>query len=322
MANLDPIPQHFAQPSWLRTPPHLWRPGALDRGALLEEAGRLQHTAGITALCRIFGGNLLGAYESSRELNRTIRKATRFALIVFIMYLHHYRGRGEPGVTYTRLREIFAMGSTSGVFATPTRIKAMLGLMQKAGQLRRAAAGADRRVRVLEPTEKLAEPMAIWLRAFLDAAAHAVPLARPVEGILAMPEFFAELFSYNALAYMHDRFVLYEAFPEIGFIMSRENGYITLREILRTLELVDGMWRAQAPYVELERRFYMARGTARNLVTEAERRGWLRAEKPGGQALVLEDAFVMRLQHWVALEMVWMAGLANAAAMRASDAGA
>ncbi len=167
MANLDPIPARFAQPSWLRHPPHLWRPGTLDRVALLEEADRLQRAGGIEAICKIFAGNLLTSYENNRELNKTIRKAVRFALIVFVMYLHHYRGRGEPGVTYTRLREIYARGSTTGVMATPTRIKAMLGLAQKLGQLRPASAGTDRRVRIFEPTEKLTGPVMIWLRAFL-----------------------------------------------------------------------------------------------------------------------------------------------------------
>jgi hypothetical protein len=318
MAILDPNFSGFAQPSWLRHLPHQWQPCTLDRARLHGEAGRLLSTDGFEAACKGFAENTLATYDKSQQaLNKIMREAPRFALMAFVMYLHHHRGRGEPGVTYTRVKEIFALGSRSGVLATPTRIKAMFGLAKMAGQLRPAvAAAADKRVRVLEPTEKFIQPAEVWLRGCLEAVARAAPLIQSPAELIAKPGFLGEVMSYNVHAYMHDGFILYEELPPIQLMMSRENGYLTLMEILRSMRLVNGVWLARAPSVALAKRFAMARGTIRNLLAYGEHQGWLRAVSRGGHALTLSDEFANVCRRWVALEIVWTAGFANAAALR------
>lgn len=323
MAILDPNFACFTQPAhtqsaWLHHPPHQWQAGTLDRAALHDAAERLLSADGFEAACKGFAENTLATYgENQQALNKIMREAPRFALMAFVMYLHHHRGRGEPGVTYTRVKEIFALGSRSGVLATPTRIKAMFGLAKMAGQLRPAVpAAADKRMRVLEPTGKFIEPAQVWLRGCLEAVARAAPLIQSPAELIATPGFLGEVMSYNVYAYMHDGFILYEELPAIKLMMSRENGYLTLMEMLRSLRCVDGVWQAHAPSVALARRFAMARGTIRNLLEYCEQQGWLRVAARGGHALTLSEEFATVCRRWVALEIAWTAGFANAAAVR------
>jgi hypothetical protein len=232
------------------------------------------------------------------------------------MYLHHRRGLDEPGVTYTRIQELYARGSNAGgVLASPTRVKAMLGFAKMAGQLRELES-PDRRVKLLEPTEKMIAPALHWLENYLNAVAQAIPLVKSPQELAALPGFLGELMTYSVLAYIHDRFGLSEEFPAVHFFLSRENGYMTLMEIIRTLRFEEGEWRAQAPSVSLAKRFSMARSTVRSLLEKSEAQGWLTTSTRGGHNLTLSDEFAILCQRWVALELTWMAGLANAACVR------
>ncbi|MDD2659195.1 MAG: hypothetical protein PHY54_05865 [Methylococcales bacterium] len=315
MAISTPNLQHFAQPQWLHHPPHQWETGTLNRQALYACVDQSLLAPGAHEACRGFAENMLAAYESNWLLNKIAREIPRFALMGFVMYLHHRRGLDEPGVTYTRIQELYAQGSNAGVLASPTRVKAMLGLAVVAGQLRRVES-PDKRVKLLEPTEKLIAPALHWLESYLNAVGRAVPLAKSPQELVAVPDILGELMTYIVHAYVHDCFGLSEAFPAVNFFLSRENGYLTLMEIIRTLRFDEDAWRAQAPSVILSKRFSMARGTVRNMLIKGEEQGWLVAGPRGGYQLSVSDAFATMCYRWVTLEMVWMGGLVNAAAVK------
>jgi hypothetical protein len=322
MAILNPNVQRFSQPQWLTCPPHQWRTGALDRPALYDSIDQLRLSPDFQRACTGFTENMLASYESNWLLNRLAREIPRFALMGFVMYLHHRRGLDEPGVTYTRIQELYARGSNAGgVLASPTRVKAMLGFAEIAGQLRRVES-PDRRVKLLEPTEKLIAPALHWLESYLDAVAKAVPLVKSPQELVAIPELLGELMTYIVHAYIHDRFGLSEEFPSVHFFLSRENGYMTLMEIIRTLRFEEGEWRAQAPSVVLAKRFSIARSTVRSLLAKSEEQGWLTTHTRGGHKIILSDDFATLCYRWVALELVWMGGLANAAAVRLDSSAA
>jgi len=315
MANLTPNVQHYAQPQWLHHPPHQWEAGTLNRQALYAFVDQSLLAPGAHGACRGFAENMLAAYESNWLLNKITREIPRFALMGFVMYLHHRRGLDEPGVTYTRIQELYARGSNAGILASPTRVKAMLGLAVVAGQLRRVES-SDRRVKLLEPTEKLITPALHWLESYLNAVGRAVPLIKSPQELVAMPDILGELMTYIVHAYVHDCFGLSEAFPSVHYFLLRENGYLTLMEIIRTLHFEKGEWCAQAPSVILSKRFSMARGTVRNLLAKSEEQGWLIVGTRGGYQLIVSDAFATLCYRWVTLELVWMGGLINAAAVK------
>ncbi len=308
------------QAAWIKHPPHLWQPGTLDRQALALQAAQLQAQPDFTGVCHQFATQLQAAYQNSWALNRVMREHARFALVAFVMYLHHQAGRSEPGVTYSRVVQLFAAGQQAqvGALATPTRIKAMLSLAVLTGQLQRVPASGDRRVKLLVPTDKMIAPSLQWLRGVLQAIAPVLPLADTPQRLAALPGFLGEVLSYQVLAYLHDQFTLHESFAGIQRIMRRENGYVTLMEIVRTMHPSGDQWLAAAPSVSLAERFQSSRGTVRNIVQEAMQEGWLHTSDRGGHTLALSPAFASDCQRWVAYEMVWMAGLANAAAQRLS----
>jgi hypothetical protein len=287
----------------------------LDRPALYAHVDHALTLPGFHDACRGFAENMLAAYSSNWLLNKIAREVPRFALMAFVMYLHHRRGLDGPGVTYTRIQELYARGSVVGILASPTRVKAMLGLAVAVGQLRRVEA-PDRRVKLLEPTEKMIAPTLHWLESYLDAVGRATPLAKSPQALVAMPDLLGELMTYCVHAYVHDRFGLSEPFPAVHYFLSRENGYVTLMEITRTLRFEQGEWRAQAPSMALSKKFSMARATVRNLLANAEQQGWLIGNARGGHQLILSADFATVCYRWVALEITWMAGLANAAAVR------
>ncbi|MFZ2450025.1 MAG: hypothetical protein WAW36_05855 [Methylovulum miyakonense] len=314
MANLNPNLKYHSQPKWLNSPAHEWKTGTLDRQVLYECADLLQLTPNFHDACRGFAENMLDAYASNWLLNKIAREIPRFALMGFVMYLHHRRGLDGPGVTYTRIQELYALGSNQGILASPTRVKAMLGLAVVAGQLRRVES-SDRRVKLLEPTEKMIGPALHWLESYLDAVGRAVPLIKSPQELAATPEILGELMTYIVYAYRHDRFGLSEAFPAIDYFLLRENGYVTLMEITRSMRFEQGEWYAQAPSVILSKNFSMARGTVRNLLAYSEKQGWLTNCARGGHKITLSSDFATSCQRWVSLEMVWMGGLINAAAV-------
>lgn len=316
MAILTPNLQQFAQPPWLTGPAHQWRCGTLDRPALYASMNRLRLAPEFQDGCRRFTQNMLASYESNWLLNRLAREIPRFALLGFVMYLHHRRGLDEPGVTYTRIQELYAQGSHGGgVLASPARVKAMLGFAQMAGQLRRVES-QDRRVKLLEPTKKMIDPALDWLESYLDAVAQSIPLCKSPQELVALPEFLGELMTYSVQAYIYDRFGLSEEFPTVHFFLTKENGYMVLMEIIRTLRFEEGQWRAQAPSVTLSKKFSMARSTVRSLLAKSEEQGWLINLSRGGHNLALSYEFVTSCHRWIALELTWMGGLANAAAVR------
>ena len=325
MAILDHTSNHpngesWQQPTWLDCEPHCWQSGTLNRAELHATADRLMILPIFPTACAGFADNILDTFAASWALNKVMREAPRFAFIAFLMYLHHGKGMGESGITYSRIVALYGIGSRSGVLATPTRIKAMLGLALVSGQLRQSKRDqADKRLKVLEPTEKLIAPMLIWLRGFLEAVEPVAPLLKPAVELAYLPGLFGEVMTYIIHAYRLDEFVLYEEFQEVKLFMFRENGYLTLMEILRTMRFADGGYIAQAPSVQLAKKFSMSRSTVRRLLAECEELGWLSISERGGHTLLLTDNFATQCRRWVALEIVWMAGLANAAAFRIAN---
>ena len=315
MAILTPNLQCHAQPHWLNTPPDQWRSGTLNRQALYGHADQFLLSADCHDACRGFAENMLSCYESSWLLNRIVREIPRFALMGFVMYLHHRRDIDELGVTYTRIQELYALGYNAGILASPSRVKAMLNFTVMAGLLRRVES-RDKRIKLLEPTEKMLKPSLHWLERYLEAVGRAVPLLKSPQVLVATPEMLGELMTYHVHAYIYDRFGLSEAFPAVDYFLYRENGYMTLMEIIRTLRFEEGEWRAQAPSVILSKKFSMARGTVRNLLASCEEQGLLISSARGGHKLILTDDFANLCYRWVSLEIVWMAGLANAAAVK------
>jgi hypothetical protein len=324
---------------WLMHPPHLWRKGTVDRAALLLAADQLRAHPGFEKAYQQYAEQIQKTIVTNWALNRVMHEMGRCAVTAFALYLHHSRQTGmwgEVGVTYSRVIELFAAGALTqeGSLASPSRIKALLGIAEMAGQLERyvpepsAPSSAnedgipakndsrDRRLRLLRPTKALTEPSLLWLHSFLQCIEPVTPLAMSPESMVSLPGFLGEVMSYHVLAYVHDQCTPREDFDRVHQFIQRNGSYLTLHEIMRNLRRQNDVWISSAHPLELSKRLGISRNTIRNLLIESEQKGWLRIVDRGAHHIELSDAFADQCERWLACEIVWMAGLANAAALR------
>ena len=315
----------FALPTYLRGLPHDWRSGHLDRSALEAQAQQLVASTQFDAQRCHFAQAKLGAFSRNWVLDRVMRDDGRFAMLAFLLYLHHHAPH-TGGITYSGLLALFAHGSKlpGGALASPTRIKALLGIARMMGHLvqgpspRNSKGGADQRTRIWLPTQKLLEPGEAWLRDCIVGLGHALPLAASSEHLMRMPGMLPEVLSYNVLAYLHDGFILHESFEAVRRFMQRDGGYLVLMQLLHTMQRSpeSGSWHANAQPHQLSQRFRVASGTVRNALRDAAAQGWLVQLNRGGHDWQLSDDFAAHGQRWAAYEMLWMAGHVNAAYSR------
>ena len=325
---------------WLMHEPHQWRPGTVDRVALLLAADQLRANLGFVRAYGQYTEQIQKTIITNWALSRVMHEMGRCGITAFTLYLHHSRETGlwgEVGVTYARVIELFAAGALTqeGALASPSRIKAMLGIAEIAGHLERYSPAEDalgqssmatkhgrqdRRLRLLRPTADLTQPSLVWLHSFLQCIEPITPLAMPPEAMVKLPRFLGEVMSYHVLAYVHDQCTPREDFPWVHQFIQRNGSFLTLLEIMRNVHREDGRWISSAHPYALSKRLGVSRNTIRNLLVESEQKGWLRIVDRGAHRIELSDAFAQQCERWLACEMVWMAGLANAAALRLQSA--
>lgn len=104
---------------------------------------------------RMMMGDLIGIYQGNRALNQVMNDRGRVIFGVLALYLHYSRRPGDPasGLTAARIR---ALCAETGL-CSPGRATAMLLLMRYAGYLAPAESEADRRMRLLVPTERMVD---------------------------------------------------------------------------------------------------------------------------------------------------------------------
>lgn len=290
---------------WLITP-NDWKPGAMDRKAFYAATKALQQLPQFDDAARGFAGNMLEAFSASPPLNRLLRSEEQLGFVACVLMLRHTRNPDDPstGATYTRLVEIFAM---LGV-GSPTLIRAIVSLAQLRSQVRYIP-NKDKRIKELEPTEKMMGILRVWFRSNLDAVQLIEPLPLPAADLVAMPGLLELTFTYSVQAYIHDGFILAEKLPPVRAFMQRNHGYLVLMKIIHTKHrATDGRLLASVPIESLARRIMLARGTVRNILKMALDKGWITHIGRGGHEVELSEEFARLCDDWMGLEFVWMAG--------------
>lgn len=303
--------------AWLRDPPHLWRPGTLDRDALHHAAAALARRDGFIAAAAEFARCWQQAYDGNATLRAVMRNSARYLFLATCMYMHHRRRVDDPGdgITVSRMIEFYGTRGTQrfGTDASPSRIKAIIAHCKMRGLLQPAHVTADARVRPLQPTPKLEQALAVWVGGFLRGIAPVLPLPAPVEVMVQRPRFLGELFSYRLAAMVEDGFALPERLPLMQWVMSREKGYHVFLSLVRELRMApDGTALVHLLPVALAERAGVSRGTVLNLLAGFEREG-LVGRAADCRALRLQPAFIDLATMWIALEFLWMHTLACAA---------
>ena len=306
-------PAHLAQPDWLRTPAHAWRAGTLDRDGLHAAAAALAGRDDFAAAAAGFARAWQDAYDSNAALRSVMRNSARYLFLVTCIWMHQRstRDAGDAGVTLARLFAFYANNQHTGAHASPSRLKAIVAHCKSRGLLQDVASSSDARRRPLVPTAKLIDALGVWSAGFLRGLAPVLPLPDAPDAMVATPSFVGELFHYRVAAVHEDGFALPERNPLMQWVMSREKGYYVFLSMLRDMA-VGAAGDAHVPTHAgaLAKEAGVSRGTVLNLLEGLEARGMLQRAH---RALHLREEFVQLMLFWVALEMVWMHGLACAA---------
>ena len=159
-------------------------PGRAAGGYVASEAAlaALKAHPKFDAAWRPMAHSLVKEYRGMRLLNGLINDCGRNAVAVLALYLHRAADPDDPrsGLTVSRLKAICADQD----IASPGRIEALLMLMRAGGLIRPAPAGGDRRVRRLEPTERLIAILHGRWNELLEAMTLVLPEAAAVRAAM------------------------------------------------------------------------------------------------------------------------------------------
>jgi len=199
-------------------------------GPTLEELAALRRhprfAEAMTASMRV----PIDLYQGNRLVNLISNDRGRFILIVFALHLHYTRRADEPtsGLTATRLQ---TMCAEQGVCSFG-RAGALIQLLRFTGYLAPAPApaAADKRVRLLVPTDKLIEMHRERLRRQLQAVALVRSEAREALGQFDHPAFHPAFTAARVSEFLGG-FRFYTYAPDIRPFAERNAGLFILFSI-------------------------------------------------------------------------------------------
>jgi hypothetical protein len=269
-------------------------PGNLRRGAKpwtfdpAELASLRRHPRFVEAL-RATASMSVMLYRGSRLTNLISNDRGRFVLALAPLYFHYTRRSDEPasGLTATRLKQ-FAV--EQGV-CSPGRTAAMIALMRWAGMIAPAPAAADRRVRLLVPTDKLIDMhRERWLHQ-LQAASLVLPELADSLAHFDHPAF-APAFAVAQTEQYLSGFRFVDHAPELSLFIERNAGLLVLASILLAAAPGDGMPPREPVTVSaaaLARQFHVSRTHVITLLRDAVAAHLLEREGSGHRLRMLPD---------------------------------
>lgn len=226
-------------------------------------------------------------YQGNRLVNVISNDRGRFILATLALSLHFSRNPDDPtsGLSATRLKEHCArLGVCSA-----GRAAAMIAMMRWAGYLEAAPPTADRRVRLLVPTENfLAMHRERWRRQ-LDVVRHLMPETEDAVARIDHPAFLpAYAVAQAEQFYGGFRFVDYA--PEAAFFAERNAGLLILFSIVLAGAEDDDMPPTRPIAVSaagLAKRFHVSRTHVITLLREAVDADLLERTGPDNQFRLL-----------------------------------
>lgn len=227
------------------------------------------------AAMRVAMSAVIELYEGNRLLNALATDRARFLLSILCLHLHYAELPGQPhgGLTVTRAKDICVrMGLCS-----PGRVTAILALMRWGGYLTPAAAGGDRRVRRLLPTERLMQLHRERWRRQLPAAAQILPELADTLPWMEHPAFTPAFGVAQAREFIGG-FRVVDGQSKLDLFAERDCGLLILFAISLWNEAGRGPDAVKRPALavsDLARRFGVSRAHVNRLLRDAELAGLL-----------------------------------------------
>jgi len=239
---------------------------------------------------------MLGLYEHDPFLNRLLLEAGRNVVFTVLMCLHARSDAADPA-TWPTLRLLKQEMAGFGL-ASPRRIADLTARLIKTGYLEQVAVPRDRRIRILQPTDRMIAQDQDWL------VSHYVPLQ-----LLYPDPGYAPIMQRDRAFQQRQRLVAASLFPFAAQLLARNPVMVQfmVREagimiIIKLLRLAGPGAESTTPisYSDIGARFGVSRTQVRKLLEEAERQGLVRLTRGRDQAVQLTPALVEAFDRFIA----------------------
>jgi hypothetical protein len=239
---------------------------------------------------------MLKLYEHEPFLNRLLLQVGRNVLFVMIMCLDAGSDEEDPA-TWVTLRLLTKTMTEFGL-ASPRRIADLVSRLIKTGYVEQVSSQRDRRIRILQPTDKMIAQDQDWL------VSHYVPLQvlYPDPGygpIMQRDPAFQRMHRLVSAGRLPFAAQLMARNPMMMRFMTREAGMMILIKLLQLSGPRADVARAIS-YADLGGRFGVSRTQVRTLLEEAERDGLMRLPRGKDQLVQLTAPLVQAFDAFIA----------------------
>lgn len=269
-----------------------------DRVALDQEATALRAHPEFDRAVRAFCRGMIETHAGRRLANIGLGHTLGWAVAVLIVTLDAVSPEGPTSAQLVQL-------CTSGGLAGPKAVRGAIRTLLSFELIAQENHPTDRRATRLRPLPLLLDIQADNVAARLAALEIVQKLPGPAHHWGRQRDVMLAFYGGNVEAFARHRFRLYDGFPEIQAFMDRASGYLLLLELLQNCTPAgDASVSTAVQTSALAPRWDVSRTHLNKLLAAAHQQGWLEMRPRGGE-VSLEAGFHQRLQHWIALELVW-----------------
>lgn len=241
-------------------------------------------------------GKMLELYELDPFLNRLLLEVGRNIVFVVVMCLHATYEEADRASWPTLKAVTEAMAGFH--VASPRRVADLVSRLIKTGYLDQAPAPADRRVRILQPTQKMIRQDQDWL------VSHYIPLQ-----VLFPSPGYGFIMRRDPAFHLTQRVVARSLFPLAAQIMARnptimqfmcrEAGIMIIIKLMQLAGPHPDVTQEIA-YTDIGARFGVSRTQVRKLLQEAEEIGLVRLTRARPQKVQLAPALIKIFDGFIA----------------------
>jgi hypothetical protein len=224
---------------------------------------------------RAWAHGLVTQYDGNRLLNQLLNDRGRGLFTLAALYLHYSRTPGDPGsgLTVSRMKDWCVQTQ----LCSRGRAEMMVGLLRARGYLAGASDPADRRLRVLVPTERLVALHRQRFGMHLRAMQSVLPELAPARAALDDPQFMPAF--TRCLGRHFDAGVrILSHSPELALFAERNAGMMILFSLMLAGEADDAFPPTRPVPVSISRlgaKFGVSRKHVLTLLRDAEGEGHL-----------------------------------------------
>jgi hypothetical protein len=262
---------------------------------------------------RLVAAGTVRLHRGNRLLNTLVSDRGRFVIGYLAVYLHHFGGNDgqDPGLTVSRMRAL----CVEQKLCSGNRAEAVLALMRLVGYLAAAPASADRRVRLLVPTDRLISSLhERWANQF-EAMRRVLPEGDRALAALHRPEFTPAFVRQLSLHFLAGFRLMHQA-PDLELFMERDAGIVVLLD-LALAGPPAGFFPPEDPIPvsisAMASRFGVSRSHVRKLLRDAGDAGLIHRLDADGSHVGLSPRLVGAVRDFLAAVLLFLAHCAAVA---------